>query len=419
MKRQKLAVVILALLLSGLAHAAGPRVVITSPDNGDTDVAPDATEIRVQFDQPMNPGGRSVVGGGEAFPEISGDPKWLDARTFVLPVTLKPGHTYQFSLNSDTFKGFQSASGEPAEWYPVEFHTRGAGAPSAAPDVTPAQNRQAIEALRRAIDGDYAYRDLRKVDWAKEIAARSHALENARAANEFARLTAHLLRLAEDAHVWVEAGDVRIGTRANSAPPNFNVESLRQAVPGWAEEAGGIITGQFSGAGDAKDGGIGYILYSQCTPEQADGFDRALDKLKDARALILDARFNGGGDEEAARKVAGRFVERASVYSKDRIRAGGEWKGPFDRAVEPRRDAARYARPVVVLIGPKVVSSAESFALMMRYGGKATLVGAATGGSSGRRCRTTWGTASPSTYRVGKINSPTARRCKTAGSSRM
>jgi len=36
------------------------------------------------------------------------------------------------------------------------------------------------------------------------------------------------------------------------------------------------------------------------------------------------------------------------------------------------------------LIGPKVVSSAESFVLMMKYGAKAKLVGDATGGSSGR-----------------------------------
>jgi C-terminal processing protease CtpA/Prc len=106
--------------------------------------------------------------------------------------------------------------------------------------------------------------------------------------------------------------------------------------------------------------------------------------MKDTRALILDVRLNGGGDEEAARKVAGRFVERAAVYSRDRIREDGQWKGPFDRVVEPRNDARRYTKPVVVLIGPKVVSSAESFLLMMQYGARATLIGQATRGSSGR-----------------------------------
>jgi hypothetical protein len=383
MKLRMLAVILVVLSLAGLTRAAEPEVVRTWPDNGETDVAAEVKEIRVEFDQPMNPGGRSVVGGGESFPQIAGEPRWVDAQTFVIPVKLEPDHAYQFSLNSDTFKGFQNENGEPAEWYPVRFHTRAAGAAPAAADVTPAQNRRAIAALRWAIDRDYAYRDLKKVDWAREIAARVPAMENAKTANEFARLTAHLLRLAEDAHVSVQAGNIHIVTRANSAPPNFNVQTLRRAVPGWAEEAGGIITGRFDAA-DSGKGGIGYILFSQCTAEQADGFDRALDNMKHTRALILDARFNGGGDEEAARKVAGRFVDHPAVYSRDRLRRDGEWKGPFDRVVEPRKDAERYAKPVVLLIGPKVVSSAESFVLMMRYGAKATLIGEPTGGSSGR-----------------------------------
>jgi carboxyl-terminal processing protease len=103
----------------------------------------------------------------------------------------------------------------------------------------------------------------------------------------------------------------------------------------------------------------------------------------DTKALILDARMNGGGDEIAARRVAGRFVSKPAVYSKDRLREGGAWKGTFDRVVEPRMDAKRYAGPVAVLIGPKVGSSAESFVLMMKYGANATLVGEVTKGSSG------------------------------------
>lgn len=82
--------------------------------------------------------------------------------------------------------------------------------------------------------------------------------------------------------------------------------------------------------------------------------------------------------------MAGRFIEKPTVYSKNRIREGGEWKGPFDRVVEPRKDAERYSKPVAVLIGPKVGSSAESFVLMMKHGAKARLIGDVTKGSSGR-----------------------------------
>ena len=371
--------ILLALVLSfaGAVEAAAPKVVITSPDNGEVDVDPAVKEIRVEFDQPMGAQGKSVVGGGESFPEIAGQLKWVSPRTLVIPVKLKPDQSYQLSINSDTFKGFANARGEPAEWYPVQFKTRAADAPPAEPDVTAEQNREALAALQQALDEAYAYRDRKKVDWAKEIARRKEKFDKAKSANEFARLTAHLLRLAEDAHVSIKAGDVHLGTRANSAQPNFYFESLKKGVPNLAQRPDGLITGRF-------DDGIGYLALTECSKQQADAFDAALEQLKDTKGLVLDARFNGGGDELAARQVAGRFVQEATVYSKNRIRERGQWKGPFDRVVEPRKDAARYDKPVAVLIGPKVGSSAESFVLMMKHGGKARLVGDVTKGSSGR-----------------------------------
>ena len=370
---------ILLSLPASLAFAAPPKVVTSTPDNGEIDVDPATTEIRIEFDQPMHPRGRSVVGGGPSYPKIAGDLKWLpDGKTFVIPVTLEPEHDYQLNINSDTFKGFQNPKNEPAEWYPIRFRTRAAGAAAAEPDVTPQQNKDALAALVDAIDNDYGYRDRKKIDWSKEIEKRRAKLENAKSANEFARLTAHLLRLAEDAHVSVEVGDMSIATRTNSASPNFNYETLQKVVPNFKEHESGIVTGKFD------DAGIGYILFSECSDQQAKGFDAALDQLKDTKALILDARFNGGGDELAARQVAGRFIEKPAVYSKNRIRENGKWNGPFDRTVEPRKDVERYAKPVAVLIGPKVGSSAESFVLMMKHGANAKLIGAATKGSSGR-----------------------------------
>src|SRR5262249_27474138 len=158
-------------------------VVMTSPDCGEVDVDPVTTQIRVEFDQPMNPGGRSVVGGGDQFPKISGELKWADAKTFIIPVTLEPDHWYQLSFNRDTFKGFASKAGEPAEWYPLRFKTRAAGASAAESDVTPEQNKAAVTALTEAIDQNYSYRDRKKIDWAKEIAARQSSLDNAKTAN--------------------------------------------------------------------------------------------------------------------------------------------------------------------------------------------------------------------------------------------
>ena len=158
---------VLTLSMVANVTAAPPKVVITSPDNGEVDVDPSLKEVRIEYDQPMDPDGRSVLGGGPTALPFDGEPKFVDAKTFVIPVKLQPDYDYLFHLNSDTFKGFASKKGEAAEWYTVRFKTRSAGAAPAAPDVTAEQNKDALAKLKRAIDEDYAYRDRKKVDWSK------------------------------------------------------------------------------------------------------------------------------------------------------------------------------------------------------------------------------------------------------------
>lgn len=363
-------------LTSAAVRAAPPIVERTWPDHGEVDVDPQLREIRVKFDRPMHPGGRSVVGGGPAFPEIDGEMRWEDERTFVIPVRLKPGQWFELSINSDTFRNFQATNGESAEWYPIRFKTRAANAAPAEPDVTAEQNRAAVAALIKAIDDQYAYRDLAKVDWPAEVERQRPAMENARTANEFARHARHLLRLARDPHVSVKAAEVHLYTQPNSNPPNCNPQLVRKVVTGWTQHPGGLVSGRLGG-------GIGYLMFWECNKRQADDIDAALAALSDTYALIIDVRPNGGGDELAARDIAARFVEKPTVYSLNRNRSNGQWAGPFNRVVTPV-DAKRYTKPVVVLIGPKVMSSAESFVLMMKHGANATLVGERTLGSSGR-----------------------------------
>ena len=55
--------------------------------------------------------------------------------------------------------------------------------------------------------------------------------------------------------------------------------------------------------------------------------------------MIVDLRFNGGGDELLARAVAARFVDKKRVYSINQYRDGPKHDqlGPkLEREVEPR-----------------------------------------------------------------------------------
>ena len=121
-----LVVVVILLSMVGLSNAAPPKVIKMIPQNGKQDVDPALKQIRIEFDQDMNGGGFSICGGGPSFPELIGKPRWLDKRTLVADVKLKPNYEYQMSVNCPSFQNCKNVNGEPAEIYPVNFKTASA-----------------------------------------------------------------------------------------------------------------------------------------------------------------------------------------------------------------------------------------------------------------------------------------------------
>ena len=90
-----------------------PAIVSMQPDNGASDVSLTLTALVVTFDRPMG-GGFSWTGGGDQFPETTGEPYWsTDRKTCYLPVKLKAGWSYRLGLNSKSFKNFTSEQGVP------------------------------------------------------------------------------------------------------------------------------------------------------------------------------------------------------------------------------------------------------------------------------------------------------------------
>jgi hypothetical protein len=368
------------------AGAAPPKVVKASPDDGDANVDPArTTELRVVFDQPMDTrGGFSIVGGGESFPVLTAKPKWEGDRTLVAPIRLRPEHDYTLSINSDRFTNCRNKAGEPAAPYPIAFSTgRAKGAPAPPPPAAEllAQNRAGIQALRRAIDEDYSYRDLRGVDWDARFKEFTPRLERAATPADFATAAAALLSQAKDVHVWLNVGDKVIGTHQRRVTPNLNPRVLPRLVPDLKQHGQTTLTGRF-------DDGVVYVAIGTWEAREPASLEAVFDALKGAAeskapAVIVDVRPNAGGDELLARQVAGCFVAEPKTYSRNTIRAGGETSEVYDRVVEPNPDRPPYRGKVVVLMGPANMSSCESFLLMMKQAPDCTLVGDTSYGSSG------------------------------------
>lgn len=372
------------MLLAGLAAVGTPalggppRVIEIVPDIADIGVDPALSEVRVKFDQDMSPLGRSICGGGPSMLPVSDELRWVDARTLVIPVSLKPSTLYSFSINCPSARNFRGASGESAVPYPVAFRTRGEGdAPAAA--LTPEATKPMIDTLRRAVLERYAHFDKLPADFEQQLAQASPSLATATTPAMFARRVRDLLRPSRDGHLWIRVNDITLGVRDGFATSNVDSRRLSKIL----KEAG-----EFEGITTAKlSDGIAYIAFRDWSRREGDWLGPAfdfLDALDPGTPLVVDVRMNGGGDEGLAKTIAARFVEERFVYARSLIRnpeATDGYDGPFDRVVEPT--GRRHTGPVAILVGRVCVSSNESFILMMHRSGRRETFGETTGGSSG------------------------------------
>ena len=110
--------------INNAAGKAAPVVVKTAPAPLADSVPATLDKITVTFDQPMKDGSWSWTGGGETFPQITGQISYDAAKTTcTLPVKLEPGKLYVIGINGGRFRNFQTAAGVPAKTHLLVFST--------------------------------------------------------------------------------------------------------------------------------------------------------------------------------------------------------------------------------------------------------------------------------------------------------
>jgi C-terminal processing protease CtpA/Prc len=141
--------------------------------------------------------------------------------------------------------------------------------------------------------------------------------------------------------------------------------------------------------------GIAYLRIATFGDEKVvDAANEALDALdlQRLRGMIIDLRYNMGGEDQNAYPIVSRLVERTVSGSTWRTReyrpafaSWGQsetWYQGETVKIEPSL-RPRYTGPLVVLTGPNTVSTAEDFVVPLDYSGRALLVGEPTAGSTG------------------------------------
>jgi carboxyl-terminal processing protease len=121
---------------------------------------------------------------------------------------------------------------------------------------------------------------------------------------------------------------------------------------------------------------IAYLRVTNFTKTTADELERAIADLGQAKALVLDLRYNPGGLLQAATEVSDQFLTKGTIVS---TRADRDTPNHPTEATA-RDDGEEYARPVVVLVNQYSASASEIVAGALKDLDRALVVGERTFG---------------------------------------
>lgn len=140
---------------------------------------------------------------------------------------------------------------------------------------------------------------------------------------------------------------------------------------------------------------IWYVRISNFgSPKVVDEFQKVFDllDLTTINGIILDVRYNSGGNSSYAYNIASFLTDRSLMASKWKslsyvpvYRSWGrptEWLESNPAIIDPST-GKRYTGSLVVLTGPCTFSAAEDFLVPLKYSKRALLVGEKTAGSTG------------------------------------
>lgn len=255
------------------------------------------------------------------------------------------------------------------------------GGDTAAPIAEPMAT--SFDRMWTTVDREYSYFPYKGIDWGAVRAEFRPRAERSASTAELVSVVQEALGTLRDVHVWVLTPDGRTlptwrpthrGNWSASFPARYRERGS------WSAESPVLAHG--AGAGEVPHIAIASFANGQF---DVSAFDRVLERYRDAPALILDVRMNGGGNDALALQVAGRFTTARRTTGWVQFRSGmrhDAFTAMAERSVSPR-GPWQYMRPVVLLTGRQTWSSAEGFVSAMREMPNVVVIGDTTGGGSG------------------------------------
>lgn len=259
---------------------------------------------------------------------------------------------------------------------------------------TPTQNTainyvEDFEALWDNFDRLYPYFIYKNIDWQMLHDQYKPEAEEAASYIDLVNVMVKMLKPLKDTHVdFTRPTGTVIPTYVSAKKPNWDYSQLYNFLQQYDFK---VFNDQW---GYCFIDSIPYIAIGSWMNGAFDvqKFDEIFELFKESPIMIVDVRMNGGGNENLAIQVAGRFAVEKKVVEYYKVRNGPEhddFGALVSKYCEPRGEW-KFTKPVALLIGPTCLSSNESFICQMKEQQNVTLIGDTTGG----------GTANPITYQL-------------------
>jgi len=252
---------------------------------------------------------------------------------------------------------------------------------SRAPTGPPASLIGRFDALWTSFDEEYSYFAYKRINWdSLRTVFRPRAVAAA-SPDALATIVVEMLAPLRDVHVRVIRPD---GTSISTYEPVNRMNWVRSMWDRTAASCG--LRQPKPELSYCTINGVAYVTIGAWHDGRfgtAD-LDSVVDRFRDAPAMIVDVRMNGGGSDALAFAFAGRFATASTVLGYIQFRNGprhDDFGAETTRRIEPR-GSFQFTRPVIVLSGRGVYSSNESFVSAMRELPNVTIMGDTTGGAT-------------------------------------
>ncbi len=241
----------------------------------------------------------------------------------------------------------------------------------------PTQNQKVFDEFVQLFRDHYAFFDLRGVDWESQVQKNQSRISASANEDVLFQVLCDMIDPLDDGHTSISGSGKRFNS--GSRPEWFkSISEFRKVIQTKylndlvkKEGNGKIEYGRISDA-------IGYISIREMDGYNPDVIDPILKEFGNLSRIIIDVRFNGGGEDNISLALASRFTNiKRLAYSKETFYKG-KYKDQLQLFIEPI--GTRPKGKVLVLTSRASASATEMFVMAMKAIPGVTVVGENTAG---------------------------------------